>query len=227
VYSDGTATPAELINLAVKCCLKGFALTDHDTTDGVSEISLLGHAAGIEVVSGMEISAMHRGYSLHILGYGINPAHPELLKWLDRLQQGRRERNTKILARLADMGIQISGEEVAELSQCGQTGRPHIARLLIKHGYVRTMNEAFKHYLGRNKPAWCSRFSYTAAETIDIIHQSGGVAVLAHPGQIDSGMKLQPQIVRELVECKLDGLEIYYPGHTRKMQKRLFKLVDR
>ncbi len=225
IYSDGTATPAELIRMAVACNLKGFALTDHDTVEGVPEIIRLGQEFNVPVISGLEISAMHRGYSLHILGYGIDPENIALGQWLDKLQQGRAERNIKILEKLASMGIAISAEEVAQLSRCGQTGRPHIARLLLDKGYVKTMNEAFKLYLGRNKPAWCSRFSYTASESIDIIHQAGGIAVFAHPGPMDSGMKTQPQIIRELVECGLDGLEIFYPSHTRKMKKRLNSLA--
>ena len=226
IYSDGTASPAQLISMAATLGLKGFALTDHDTTEGVIEAVRLGLAENIPVLSGLEISTLHQGYSLHVLGYGVDPAHPELCSWLKRLQQGRSERNIKILAKLAKLGIAISSEEVEQLSQCGQTGRPHIARLLIDKGCVKTMQEAFTYYLGRNKPAWCSRFSYTASETIDIIHQSGGIAVLAHPGPLDSGMKLQPQLVRELVERKLDGLEVYYPSHSRKMKKRLKALAD-
>lgn len=225
IYSDGTATPTELINMAVQLDLKGFALTDHDTTDGIAEITRLGLEKNIKILSGLEVSTLHRGYSLHVLGYGIDPAHAGLRAWLERLQQGRRERNIKILEKLNGLGIAISSEEVAQRSQCGQTGRPHIARLLIDKGYVKTMNEAFAYYLGKDKPAWCSRFSYTASETIDIIHESGGIAVLAHPGQLDSGMKLQPQLIKELVERKLDGLEIYYPSHTRKMKKRLNALA--
>ncbi len=221
VYSDGTATPAELIDMAAARHLKGLALTDHDTVDGVRETIRLGRKKKIEVVSGLEISAIHNGCSLHILGYGIDPENSELSRWLERVQHGRIERNTKILKKLTAMGIDISSEEVAAVSRCGQTGRPHIARLLIEKGCVKTMNDAFKFFLGKNKPAWCSRFSYTAAETIDIIHQAGGVAVLAHPGQLDPGMKIQPQIVRELVERRLDGLEIYYPSHSRKVQKWL------
>ena len=201
--------------------LKGFALTDHDTMDGVQEAIRFGIELGVQVISGLEISALHRGYSLHILGYGIDTENPDLCRWLELLQKGRMERNIKIMEKLASLGIDISNEEVARLSGCGQTGRPHIARLLIDKGYVKTMNEAFTRYLGRNKPAWCSRFTYTAAETIDIIHQAGGVAVFAHPGQLDSGMKVQPQLIKELVERKLDGLEIFYPSHSRKMQKRL------
>ncbi len=227
VYSDGTATPAELISMAAACNLKGLALTDHDTVEGVQETIRLGHKMEVAVISGLEISAMHHNYSLHILGYGLDPENQDLCDWLDRLQKGRRERNTKILEKLVAMGVDISSDELARLSGCGQTGRPHIARLLIDKGYVKTMNEAFKFYLGRNKPAWCSRFSYTAAETIDIIHRAGGVAVFAHPGQLDSGMKIQPQIIKELVERKLDGLEIFYPSHSRKMQKRLKGLAKK
>jgi len=225
IYSDGTATPAELVRKAAGYRLKGFSLTDHDTTEGVEEAIRTGLELEVRVISGLEVSALHHNFSLHILGYGIDPGAPDLCRWLQRLQQGRRERNITILEKLAAIGIDISHDEMARMSECGQTGRPHIARLLINKGYVRTMHEAFARYLGKNKPAWCSRFAYTAAETIDIIHQAGGVAVLAHPGQLDPGMKLQPQIIKELKERKLDGLEIFYPSHNRKMQKRLHGLA--
>ncbi|MCW5200916.1 hypothetical protein VU07_03815, partial [Desulfobulbus sp. F4] len=82
---------------------------------------------------------------------------------------------------------------------------------------VQTMSQAFSLYLARNKPAWCSRFAYSAAETIAIIHEAGGVAVLAHPGIVDPSLKLQPPLIRELAERHLDGLEIYYPGHNCQM----------
>jgi len=227
VYSDGTAPPAELITMASSSQLKGFALTDHDTVEGVEIAIDAGLEQGIDVIAGLEISALHRSYSLHILGYGIDPKNPELLLWLKQLQRGRKERNIKILAKLAKLGIEISGDELSRLSGHGQTGRPHIARILVNRGYVRTMREAFNLYLGRNKPAWQSRFTYTAAETIDTIHQAGGIAVFAHPGQLDPGMKVQPQIIKELAERKLDGLEIFYPSHTRKMQKRLKSLAKK
>jgi len=225
IYSDGTATPAELIRLAAACSLQGFSLTDHDTVDGVQEAIDTGNELRIKVFSGIEISALHHGYSLHILGYGIDPENPQFLHWLKRLQQGRKERNLKILEKLASMGIHISGDELARISEGGQTGRPHIARILVRRGYVRTIREAFSQYLGRNKPAWQSRFAYTAAETIAILHQAGGIAVFAHPGQLDPGMTVQPQLIKELAERRLDGLEIFYPSHTRKMQKRLKNLA--
>ena len=225
VYSDGTATPAQLIDMAASRGLKGFALTDHDTIEGVAEIVHLGQQQGMDVVSGIEVSARHGDYSLHILGYGIDPENLELGDRLAALQQGRKERNLKILEKLKGLGVPISSEELERLSSCGQAGRPHIARLLIGKGYAGTMNQAFDRYLGRKKPAWQSRFVYSAAETIAIIHQAGGVAVLAHPGLIDSNMKAQPQVIRELAERHLDGLEVYYPGHTHHMIQCLNRLA--
>ena len=221
VYSDGTATPAELIKTAAACKLKGLSLTDHDTVEGVAEMLRLGREYAVEVISGIEFSTIHGRYSLHILGYGIDPDNKTLTERLGLIQTGRIKRNINILRKLNELGIEISNEELACLSSCGQAGRPHIGRLLMDKGYVKTMNEAFDRYLGKNKSAWCSRFAYTAAETIAIIHEAGGVAVLAHPGVLDNSMKVQPQIIRELKEHQLDGLEIYYPSHSRKMKKRL------
>ncbi len=225
IYSDGTATPDELIQMGTACGLQAMALTDHDTMDGVREFTRSGRDRGMKTISGIEVSSLHHGHSLHILGYGIDTENKPLADWLIKLQQGRTERNSKILEKLIGMGINISPEEVAHLSQCGQTGRPHIARLLLEKGYVTTMNQAFTHYLGKNKAAWCSRFVYSGAETIDIIHQAGGVAVLAHPCGMDPSMKTQPQIIRELKERNLDGLEIEYPSHSRKGKKRLRELA--
>jgi predicted metal-dependent phosphoesterase TrpH len=227
VYSDGTATPTELIQMAADRKIQGFSLTDHDTVEGVQEAMCQGQKLGIPVVSGIEISASHRQYSLHILGYGIDPHNQELLDWLARLQQGRIERNRNILEKLAKMGISITDQELQQVSGCGQAGRPHIARLLKEKGYVTNMQKAFSYYLGRNKPAWCSRYTSESSEAIAILHQAGGLAVLAHPGIIDKSMKAQPMLIQELVERGLDGLEVFYPTHSRKMKKRLQILAEK
>lgn len=221
VYSDGSSTPAELIELAVGNGLKGLSLTDHDTVEGVNEVKRLGEQAGLTVLTGVEISTTLRQHTLHILGYGINADDPQLHRWLLPLQQGRERRNAAILGKLHALGIDITAEEIEEISRCGQTGRPHIARLLVAKGVVDSFEAAFRQYLGRNKPAWEGRFSYSAAETISMIHRVGGVAVLAHPGQLDPEIRLQPALIRELSLRGLDGVEIYYPTHTRKMMKKL------
>lgn len=225
IFSDGSLTPAELIELAVRQGLTGIALTDHDTVEGVRELCRLGQQVGITVITGVEISTTLHQYTLHILGYGIDPDNPELHEWLAPLQHGRERRNTLILEKLQALGVDISEEEVAEISCCGQTGRPHIARLLMAKGVVDSFEAAFRLYLGRHKPAWEGRFSYSAAETIDMIHRTGGLAVLAHPGQIDPEMRAQPQVIRELSLRGLDGIELHYPTHSRKMKKRLKSLA--
>ncbi|NOQ45772.1 MAG: PHP domain-containing protein [Desulfobulbaceae bacterium] len=227
IYSDGTATPAEIVDLAAAKKLHAVSLTDHDTVAGVFEAVKQGRETGITVVPGLEVSAVHRTFSLHILGYGIDPTNLKLTNRLGELQDGRRERNRNILDKLQRLGISLTLDEVERFSHCGQTGRPHIAKLLMHKGIVKTMDQAFKNYLGRGKPAWSSRFCYSAAETIDIIHAAGGVAVLAHPGQLDPAMKVQPRLIAELVERGLDGLEIFYPTHTKKMKKRLLELAAR
>lgn len=221
VYSDGSATPSELIELAVENRLQGLALTDHDTVEGVAELQRLGEQAGITVLSGVEVSSSLRQHTLHILGYGIDHTAAELHEWLAPLQASRAKRNAVILDKLRDLGIPIAAEELAHVSSYGQTGRPHIARLLVEKGVVTSFDAAFRLYLGRKKPAWERRFSYSAVETIAMIHRLGGIAVLAHPGQLDPQMRLQPLLIRELAGRGLDGIELYYPTHTRKVFKKL------
>jgi predicted metal-dependent phosphoesterase TrpH len=227
IYSDGLATPAQLISLAVSSKLTALALTDHDTVAGVAEAMQLGQEQGLTVISGLELSAQHGDCNVHILGYGVRLDSPALAAALARLQQGRRERNLQMLEKLNKLGVAITSEETEQLSGGGQTGRPHIARLLLTKGYVQTLSQAFTLYLGRHKAAWCDRFAYSAAETIAIIHEAGGVAVLAHPGIIDPELKAQPQLLRELAERHLDGLELYYPGHNYSMIQCFSGLAQR
>ncbi len=227
IYSDGTATPRELAQMAAALGLAAIALTDHDTMAGIPEMVEHGREAGIRVIPGIEIGALHQGRALHLLAYGIDASHRRFNEWLARLQQGRKERNRGILERLRRMGINVDEEALQRFSGCGQVGRPHIASLLVHKGIVGSMDEAFVRYLGRNKPAWQSRFCYSAAETIAMIHQAGGLAVLAHPGQIDPAMRIQPRLVAELKELRLDGLEVWYPAHTRSMRQALQALASR
>ena len=226
IFSDGTATPEELVQMAALLKLAGLALTDHDTMEGYERAAAAGRQYGVEVIPGLEISCTHGEFSLHILGYLVDPDHHILREKLLLIQNGRQQRNRKIVERLAELGIAITDAELRMLSTCGQTGRPHIARLLMSKKIVPDINSAFRRYLGKGKPAYAERFSFTAAETIAFIHQAGGVAVLAHPGKLDPAMRAQPRLIHELVERGLDGLEIYYPSHPRKMQKKLHRLAD-
>ncbi len=227
IYSDGTATPEELVAQAAQLKLQALAITDHDTMEGYDEAHAAGNRAGVRIISGLEISCLHGPLSMHMLGYGVDPENTVLNHKLQQLQNGRQKRNRRILEKLADLGMKISYDELQENSQCGQTGRPHIARLLVAKRIVSGMDQAFRRYLGKGKPAYAERFCFKAAEAIDFIHGAGGVAVLAHPGILSPDMSLQARLVAELVEQKLDGLEIFHPAHSKKIQKKLHELARR
>jgi len=226
-FSDGTATPSEVVQLAATLNLRGLAITDHDTLEGCPEALRAGREYGVPVISGLEISCLHNGYSLHMLGYGVALNNQTLNETIRQLQEGRKRRNDKIIASLNELGIAITPRDLEEISPNGQTGRPHIARLLMKKKIVSGMDQAFRHYLGKDKPAYCKRFCFSAAETIGAIHAAGGLAVLAHPGIISSNILVQERLFKELAENDLDGIEIYHPRHSKKLQKKFLSLASR
>ncbi len=184
-FSDGTKSPTELVRLASNSGVSAIAITDHDTMDGVDEALTASAEYGVEVVPGLEVSVTHKKKPLHILGYYMDAAHTELAAALAVLQEARDGRNTKIIHKLQDLGIPVTVEELKEISGHGQTGRPHIAKLLINHGVVRSMPQAFDEYLKKDCKAYVPRFAYSAKEAIGFITRAGGIAVLAHPIQVD------------------------------------------
>ena len=184
-FSDGTKSPAELVELASQTGVSAIALTDHDTMDGVAEAQAVSGKYDVEVIPGVEISVVHEDLVLHILGYYVNPLQENMAKALSKLQQARDRRNEKIIIKLQELGIDASMEELREISGTGQTGRPHIAKILMNHGVVRSFPQAFDQYLAKGQKAYVGRFAYSAKEAISFIGQAGGLAVLAHPVQID------------------------------------------
>lgn len=225
IHSDGTFTPEEIVKRAQNRGLQGVAITDHDTFAGTEEAMVAADKFGIEAVSGIELSVEFETLHLHILGYLFDHTSEMFRKKILLLQDERKLRNEKIIWRLCKLGFKIDIQEVKKISPVGQIGRPHIAQLLCKKGVVRNINEAFQKYLKKGKEAYCSRFVYGAEEAINIIHESGGLAVLAHPFQLDPREMETNVVVGKLVNIGLDGLEAYYPTHSRKMRKQLFQLA--
>ncbi len=225
-YSDGTKSPAELVQLASVSGVSALALTDHDTMDGVQEALAASKEYGVEVVPGLEISVVHEKKPLHILGYWMDPDNNDLAVALAKLQEARNQRNTKIIEKLIALGIDASVEELAEISGIGQTGRPHIARLLINHGVVRSMPQAFDDYLKKDAKAYVARFAYSAKEAIGLIVRAGGLAVLAHPIQVDKTLCSLPSLLPVLKSYGLEGIETYYPTQSKKIQKKIRKIVE-
>lgn len=224
-FSDGTLTPTELVALARSRKVSALALTDHDTMAGIDEAVCAGKEMGVEVVPGIEISVLYDRVEYHVLGYWADPANSVLTEALVRLQRSRAERNEKILERLNELGIPVTVEELHVMSEQGQAGRPHIARMLVERGIVNTMNEAFEQYLRKGEAAYVSRFCFGAADAVALIRQAGGLAVLAHPAQNDPELIRLPMVLADLVPAGLDGLELYYPTHSNKVKKILRKLA--
>jgi predicted metal-dependent phosphoesterase TrpH len=225
-FSDGTKSPTELVELASCSGVSALAVTDHDTMDGVAEALVAGDKFGVEVVPGLEVSVTHNKKALHILGYYMDPNHGELADALLVLQEARDGRNGKIIEKLQGLGIPATLEELKIISGYGQTGRPHIAKLLMNHGVVRSVPQAFDEYLKKDGQAYVPRFAYDAKEAIGLIRAAGGIAVLAHPIQVDRTLVSLERLLPVLKSYGLLGIETFYPTQKKKMRKRIKKFAE-
>ena len=224
-YSDGTLSPGELIHHAKKHDMEALALTDHDTVGGLEEAVIHGQKLGIEVITGIEISALHNNTNIHILGYGFNINDDLLAESINTLQLARLARNKKIIEKLNNMGHKISHDELHR-EKGKQTGRPHIARLLVQKGYVKNIAAAFKHFLRDGGPAYEEGYKLDAMDAIDVIHKAGGLAVLAHPAKINLPETSLNSLITQLASFGLDGIEVFYPRHSQKNIKKLKRIAD-
>lgn len=237
--SDGALSPAELVRKADAEGLAAVALTDHDTIDGLGEaIAAARELPDLRFVSGVEISAKLPEATLHVLGLGIDPAGGQLRELLDQLLAARNERNPKMIAKLRQMGVEISLEEVTAVALGGVdaaagnehliVGRMHMAELLRRKGCVRTTQEAFDKYLGDGAPAYVDKERLTPEQAIDAVHGAGGAAVLAHPAQLHCQNRAQlERIVRGLLRHGLDAVEVYHCDHTPEQTRAYLDLARR
>ncbi|MDL1968317.1 MAG: PHP domain-containing protein [Deltaproteobacteria bacterium] len=227
--SDGTFSPSEILALARDFNLAAIAITDHDTINGSKEALGIGIPPSLKFLTGVEISAslppsFPNSGSLHILGYSINIDAPLLNKTLGMLQEARKNRNPRIVDRLNSFGIDLSMNEL--LSEVGdaQLGRPHIARLMVKKGYVESIKEAFDKYLGKGKPAYVDKYRVDCFRAIEVILDAGGIPVIAHPFLLNIGnIEDIEELVITLKARGLKGIEVYYPEHS---QDNIAKLED-
>ncbi len=231
--SDGSRTPSEILSLAEKLNLGAIAITDHDTIEGSVEALKNDLPASLNFLTGVEISSnppipLPSSGSLHILGYGIGTGNPELNQALSVLQKARKNRNPDILKRLENLGIDISIDEIQKKVKTSQIGRPHIAQIMLAKGVVKTMNEAFDRYLGKNRPAYIDKYRIECENAIELIRNAGGIPVLAHPGLIKAedpeGLK---QLVSVLKDMGLMGIEVFYTDHTQNQSVEFQKIALR
>ncbi|MFZ5448069.1 MAG: PHP domain-containing protein [Thermodesulfobacteriota bacterium] len=224
--SDGSYPPAEVVRLAKKGGLVAMALTDHDTVDGLPEAVAAGETYGVEVIPGVEISAVCPGGTMHILGLFVDYHNGLLDSRLAVLKQARLDRNPRIIAKLNDLGIPISLARVEEISGGGQVGRPHIARALMELGVVRDLQEAFDKYLGWHRPAYVSKFRFPPDQALAMIREAKGIPVLAHPFTLNLGSEFAlKNRIMELKDLGLAGLEVYYSEHTPEQEALYLKLA--
>ncbi len=214
-HSDGLQSPREVVDQALALGLEAISITDHDSISGFEEAVEYNRSQELEVVSGVELSAAKTDEDLHILGYLFNAHHARLLETLERFRTIRVERGRKIVARLADLGLVLPYEDVLEAAGHAAVGRPHVAEAMVKNGLVATYNEAFIRYLIVGGPAYVPKAKLTPLEAITLIHEAGGMAVMAHPG-----LTACDEMIPELVAGGLDGLEIYHPTHDLAMRKK-------
>lgn len=218
-FSDGTLSPAEVVRRAAARKVEVMALTDHDSISGFEQAQAEGAKLSIRVLCGIEINTCE-GDLLHVLGYGFRPDSDVLNTRLEQFRDRRRKRMDAILERLRAASVDISWDDIGQVSK-ETLGRPHVADAMVKKGVVRSRKEAFDRYLMRGKPGYVEPMGPTAKEAISAIRDAGGWASLAHPGTVDNETWL-----KSLVDSGLEGLEVYYPTHSQATITRLLMLAE-
>ena len=220
--SDGVLRPAEVVRLAHARGLKTIALTDHDTTDGLREAIGTGQAVGLEVIGGLEINSETDIGDMDFLAYGCDVENTAFQEQLLEIRDARVGRAKGMVKKLAELGVPVAWERVLFFAGDAQSiARPHVARALVEAGHVASIKEAFDNYLEDGGPAYVHRLELKPKEVIDVIHQAGGVIVLAHPGHAHT-----THLVPLLASLGLDGVEVYYFDHSDEQKAELLALAD-
>ena len=208
--SDGTLSPSELVRAAARRGVRVLAVTDHDSTDGLRDaLAEAEQHRPLTIVPGLEINCDVPGAEVHVLGYLVDHDAAWFQDFLRAQRAERVARVHRIAARLAELGLPIDPAEVFAIVKEGSAGRPHVAQVMVQHGYVKSVREAFDRYLHVNGPANVPRKRLTPAEAVRIIRRARGVPVFAHPGLAD-----RDALIPELVEAGLMGIEAIYAEHS-------------
>jgi len=221
-FSDGQLAPAELIKMASDRGLAAVALADHDCLDGNPEYVEAASKAGLESVTGVELSCVYHGRDLHILGYGVDPADEPLKSMLEKFVVVREQRGIKIVEKLETLGVKIDVEKVLKNAGAGALGRPHIARALVEGGYVKDFNEAFNKYIGENCSAYVDKYKMIPEDAVYYIHGAGGLAFVAHPGFYMEDL----DAFYELLDCGFDGIEVFHSKHKTQTANHLRSIAN-
>ncbi len=223
--SDGTLTPEDLVAEAKKAELAAFALTDHDTCQGVGKAMPLAASAGIELIPGIELSTDYHGKEVHIVGLYIDIENEQLLKKTAEYRKCRSERNALMVEALRKEGLSITMEElVAENPDCVIT-RANIARFLYEHGQIKSVREAFDRYIGDHCKCYVGRLKVASTDAVCLIKEAGGTAILAHPLLYGLSNTNLQKMIDELKPAGLDGLEAIYSTYTTGEEQQMKRLA--
>ena len=237
--SDGSCSPAALMAEAAKCGVTTIALTDHDTISGLEEAAEAAVEKGIHFIHGVELEiAWNQGGEFHLLGLGINSQTPAFTAAIKELSQRRLKRNMEIIERMNKAGIGVSYDDIVAIASDGVSiagkpangrsiGRPHFATFLVRQKIVKNREQAFKRYLGKGKPFYFPKAGLEFEKAVEAIKESGGVAVLAHPMSLYTAWGRLPDLIKNLKENGLDGLEAWHPNAKVSECKRLEELGKR
>jgi predicted metal-dependent phosphoesterase TrpH len=223
--SDGRCTPEELVKRAAAAAVHVLSVTDHDTVAAAQAAAAACAAAGIEFVSGIEITAVTEDADVHVLGYFLDVDDAELHAFLATQRQARIARVREIIERLQTLGVSLDADAVLApgLSDSGKAaGRPWIARALVAAGYVETIGEAFERWLAYGRPAFMPRSGPTPEQAFARIHDAGGIASLAHPG-----LRPADGDIEGYAAAGLDAVEAYHSNHDPETTARYVRLADR
>ncbi len=198
------------------------ALTDHDSVEGCARAAAACRTVGIEFIPGAELTAEQNGNELHILGYFLDTANERLLSEIAKFQAVRQDRIRLMVEKLNLLGVPLEVEAVFALANCRSPGRPHVARALVNAGLCYSLDEAFERFLKKNRPAWVPKMKMSALDGIRLIHQAGGLAVMAHPG-----LNRTDEVIPGLVAAGLDGIECFHTKHSTSMAEHYLEIADR
>lgn len=225
--SDGTFTPTELVDYALKKKLAAIALTDHDTIDGLPEIFAAAEGSGLEVIGGIEFSTEFHGKDVHIVGLDFDYRMPEFCRQLTRFQNSRDIRNEKMISRLREEGIDITWEAMMQEYPDAVWTRAHFGKFLLEHGYVPDIKEAFSRYLADDACCFIPREKVTPVQAVELIRLANGMPVLAHPMLYHLDDASMDELIESLKAVGLTGIEGFYSTYSRADEEYVRMMADR
>lgn len=220
-FSDGRYTPSQLVQMAAAADIKLLAITDHDSVNGLEEAIKAAQAvpAAPQIVKGVEMGSQAGEYSVHILGYNIDIHNKNLLDKIQEMRHARETRLHRMLDKISALGYHITVEDCDPKNRA--VGRPHVAKALVAAGYFQSVDEAFEVLLKRGRPGYEPQPKLSPEEAVRLLHEAGGLAVLAHPAEIEN----LDLVNKLLANISFDGIEVYHPSADAKMQQYFKELA--